>query len=234
MQVEDGLYRRYAPCACQERVRLREIRERRNVPDLFAEAALGDFQTAFYSKDGELVAAEALKATRRYLDRFQAVCQEIGGRGLYYVSRAKGSGKSMLAAIMVNELTKAGIRARFVGMAEMLSEIKAGFDPESKESSAEIIRMAMDMPVLVIDDIGAERMSDWVSETVYRIVDYRVTHKRPTIYTSNIPIDELKYDERIVDRIRRMAMVVRLPDESVRRKLAAVEDVRMKTVLGLT
>ena len=134
----------------------------------------------------------------------------------------------MLAAIIVNELVEHGIRAKFVGMAEMLQSIKDSFDAESGESSAEIIGTVKNVPILVLDDIGVERQTTWVEETVYGILDYRISNGKVTFFTSNTEVDALKYDERIKNRITRMALVVKFPEESVRLKIARAEDRAMK------
>lgn len=140
----------------------------------------------------------------------------------------------MLAAIIVNELVMQGIRSKFVGMAELLQKIRDGFDPDSSASSASIIETAKAVPVLTLDDIGAERLTEWVEDTVYQILDYRLTNKKLTIFTSNDAIDALKYGERIKSRIGRMGMVVALPEESVRLKLSLRDDRRMQAFFGGT
>lgn len=228
----DGIYRQHIPCKCQEQKRLSEIMDRRNVPGIFAASGFSDFKTDFYSAENEKAARIALETAKRYFERFEKIRMETFGKGLYFYSRTKGTGKTMLCAIMVNEFCRSGIRAKFFQMSELLSEIKAGYDPDAKESSAEIIRTVMDMPMLALDDIGVERQSAWVDETVYRIIDYRIGKSLPTIFSSNRTAYDLSYDERTVERIRKMSFEVDLPEESVRRKLSALEDLQMRKILG--
>lgn len=222
-------------CECQRERRLEQYRKDSNVPAIYRDARLTGFDATLYGGAGspERKRAESIRAmAARYVTGFDQIKADTGGRGLYLTSRTKGSGKTMLGCIIANELIDRGTRARFIGMAQMLADIKASYDAESGESEAQIIGVAMGAPVLILDDVGVERPTPWVSETLYRLLDARLAEARPTIFTSNVPIDELKYDERITDRIRRMAFVLDLPEVGVRAKLAAVEDMRMRAMLG--
>lgn len=222
-------------CSCQKERRIDQYRKDSNIPAIFRDARLTAFDATLYGGQGspERKKAESIRAMAgRYATNFERIKAETGGRGLYLTSRMKGSGKTMLACIIANELIDRGIRTRFIGMAQMLADIKRSYDPESGESEAQIIGTATNAPVLILDDVGVERPTPWVHETLYRLLDARLYEKRPTIFTSNVPVDELKYDERITDRIRRMAYTVELPEVGVRSKLAAVEDMRMRAMLG--
>lgn len=222
-------------CACQRERRIDQYRKDSNVPAIYRDARLPDFDATLYGGAGSAHrrTAESIRAqAARYVEKFDQIKADTSGRGLYMTSRTKGSGKTMLAAIIANELIDRGTRARFMGMAQMLADIKASYNKESGESEAQIIATATNAPVLVLDDVGVERPTDWVGEIVYRLLDERLGQARPTIFTSNVPVDELRYDERITDRIRRMAYVMELPDVGVRSKLAAVEDMRMRAMLG--
>lgn len=76
----------------------------------------------------------------------------------------------------------------------------------------------LDAGLLIFDEIGAiEESRDWISNAIFRLVDYRYTHILPTIYTSNIEIDKLKCDERAKDRIFELSYKIHMPEESIRR-----------------
>ena len=190
------------------------------------------FKLESYSDENREVAKFALDVAKRIANEYEELMEQFKGRGVYFHSKEKGSGKSMLAAIVVNELVLRGIRAKFVGMAELLQKIRDGFDPESSASSAEIIQTVKAVPVLVIDDIGAERLTDWVEDTVYQILDFRLANRRLTIFTSNEMPEELGYSDRIKSRIGRLSMVVSLPDDPVRYKLSVRDDARMRDFFG--
>lgn len=74
--------------------------------------------------------------------------------------------------------------------------------------------------MLVIDDLGVERYVDWIAERMYHIINERYVNKLATIYTSNVPYNELIYDDRIQNRILERSIMVKFPEESIRRKIA--------------
>lgn len=166
-------------------------------------------------------AEKALDMARRYADGIDAIMTDYDGAGLYFYSKTKGSGKTFLSTILGNELTRRGKRVRWYGVTNLLQDIKASYDRESGTSSAEIINLCKTAEILILDDIGVEKQSSWVNETMYTILDERLTHARPTIFTSNIRPLELQYDARVTDRISRMTELIEMPEENVRQRLNA-------------
>ena len=77
--------------------------------------------------------------------------------------------------------------------------------------------------LLVIDDIGVQMSREWTDTVFYRLINERYTNRKPTIYTSNIPVEGLKMDDRITDRIESTTYLLRLPDESIRKILRQEE-----------
>lgn len=136
------------------------------------------------------------------------------GMGLYICSKTKGSGKTMLSCCILNELTKRYTGSvKFINTLDFLEMTKKGYRGEENE-----IRSLYYASVLVIDDIGVQMSREWVETEFYRLINDRYVNRKPTIYTSNIPIDKLKMDDRITDRIESTTFSVNLPEESIRRK----------------
>lgn len=136
------------------------------------------------------------------------------GMGLYICSKAKGSGKTMLSCCILNELTKRYTGSvKFINTLDFLEMTKKGYRGEENE-----IQSLYYASVLVIDDIGVQMSKEWVETEFYRLINDRYVNRKPTIYTSNIPIDKLKMDDRVTDRIESTTFSVNLPEESVRRK----------------
>lgn len=191
-------------------------------PTYFENRTLNKFVLNLYNygKNRDM-AQKALDVVKRYIDGFDEIVTMYGGGGLYFYSKERGSGKTFLSTILGNELSMRGHRVRWYSMTNLLQEIKAGYDRESSASSAEIINLCRNAEVLILDDIGVERQSSWVNETMYTILDWRLTQCKPTIFTSNHRPSELSYDERIIDRISRMTELVEMPEESIRKKLNA-------------
>ena len=191
-------------------------------PTYFESRTLDRFSVGMYTYgQNRDMAQKALDVVKKYIEGYSMIVAQYGGSGLYFYSKERGTGKTFLSTILGNELSKRGRRVRWYGMTNLLQEIKACYDRESSTSSADIINLCRNAEVLILDDIGVEKQSAWVNETMYTILDYRMSQCKPTIFTSNHRPHELAYDERIIDRITRMTELVELPNESVRRKMTA-------------
>lgn len=77
--------------------------------------------------------------------------------------------------------------------------------------------------LLILDDIGAQKTGDWQEQEIFRIVNERLNNRRITIFTSNMPPEKLNVGSRTIDRIRKMSVVVQMPEESIRLKKAQDE-----------
>ena len=101
---------------------------------------------------------------------------------------ATGTGKTLLAAIVAQEKMKRGLSVVFVSVPDLLMDIRDSF---GTSRTAEILRTVQRTPCLVLDDLGAERMSEWVGEQVFAILNYRSSHELQTIITSNYGLTAL-------------------------------------------
>ncbi len=89
------------------------------------------------------------------------------------------------------------------------------------EAVKEQMNAIMNTGLLIVDDIGATKEDkDWISDAIYRLVNRRYENMLPTIYTSNVMIDNLKCDDRISSRIMETSTVLAMPEFSVRKKKA--------------
>jgi DNA replication protein DnaC len=80
-----------------------------------------------------------------------------------------------------------GFEGVFTDYQTLLDRIRAGYDSSSNSSDKEAYRMALDSEVLLLDDLGAHRVTDWVQDTVTSIVTHRCNNKKPLIATTNLP-----------------------------------------------
>ena len=86
--------------------------------------------------------------------------------------------------------------------------------------------------VLIIDDFGIEKVKDWIEEKLYHVINARYINRLITIFTSNLPIEDLEYDERITNRIKEKCFPLAFPDESIRDYIADDNFNRLKTVMA--
>lgn len=121
-----------------------------------------------------------------------------------------GAGKSVNAAWRMLEWSrlkhrqsKVQTKALFVNTGEFLQELRNSYDVDSS-SELQIIEKYKTVDMLIFDDFGAHRSTDWVYQILYLIINWRYSHFKPTIYTSNNSLQELTTmfnDERIISRI---------------------------------
>ncbi|MFF2449335.1 ATP-binding protein [Neobacillus sp. NPDC058068] len=219
-------------CRCKEIKALERKLRGARIPDEFKQTTINSFDINLYTKqESKERAITAKRIAGNYVKKFPLMVEQ--GKGLYLFSKTKGSGKTRLAASIMNALlqvhdTKENpLSIYYSPAADLLAEIKRTFGEESPVSSSDIIDAVKGVDVLILDDIGVEKVSDWVEETFTRILDYRLQHKKVTIFTSNLELDELdeKYPQgRISSRIEKMTFPVKMPDEKIRSLLAQKEN----------
>lgn len=217
---------RECSCGYLQRYRLNGRLKFATIPKEFEGQTVDNFQTDCYGTAANReLAAMAQTIAKRYVEKFDEI-QETG-KGLYFYSRVKGSGKTRLAISIANDLIeKKFIQVKFATTIQILDQIKATWGGISKneESEQKLIHDIVSVPVLVIDDIGVEAVKDWINERFYNILNGRMIEKRVTIFTSNCKIEELNFDDRITNRIVKMALPVQFPDESIRTAIARKEN----------
>lgn len=183
-----------------------------NIPTAYSGMMLNSFDCNIYTDNRERnKACNSIKGIRYWLENFSDMKER--GLGLYLYSATKGSGKTRAAASIANELIDKGIQVKFSTSLHILDEIKRSWNDNSE---SELLKNLSYSEILVIDDFGAEQDKAWINERFYQIINERYINKRITIYTSNLPIDNLNYDERITNRIKERSYLLPFPEESVR------------------
>lgn len=100
----------------------------------------------------------------------------------------------------------------FTTVASLLMELRDSFRKDSERSEADIIRQYSKADLVVLDDLGAEKTSEFALQSLYIIIDKRYSEMCPTIITSNLTVDEIaeKVGDRIASRIAGMCRVIEL------------------------
>lgn len=161
------------------------------------------------------------ETVNNFIIKYEALQER--GMGLYIFSKTKGSGKTMLSCCILNELSKRYIGSvKFVNALDLLDMTKKGFQQEEPD-----IESLYACRVLVIDDIGVQLDKEWVNTVFYRLINDRYGSRKVTIYTSNMAINDLKMDERIIDRIESTSFEVHLPEVPLRSILRQEEKDRL-------
>jgi len=194
------------------------------IPETYKEVTLKDMRYSCYEKpESKTVFKAAAELIKWYLDNLEENVQN--GKGIYLWSETKGSGKTMLAAALANELINKYKRfVKFATSLDILDEIRATYDPHNEGQESKLLNDLATTEFLIIDDFGTERASEWAGEKFYQIVNKRYINKKVTFYTSNYDLKTLKYDDRITNRMRERTYLVHFPEESVRELKARKEN----------
>lgn len=224
-ETEKGGYSFVSECRCGklQRDRINGKLEFASIPQEFASQTIENFDTEIYSTEqNRSIALMAKTISKRYVEQFEEIRES--GKGLYFYSSVKGSGKTRLATSIANDLIRQKmVSAKFATTIQILDKIKATWG-KSDQGEQNLIYDIISVPVLIIDDIGVEPAKDWVNERFYSILNGRMIEKKITIFTSNCRMEELNLDERIVNRIMKMTLPIEFPNESVRMTLARREN----------
>jgi DNA replication protein DnaC len=172
--VEENGIRRVARCDCW----LQQVGHHRladaNIPKRYLHCTLENF--AAYNETLEKAVAQA----KRVADAFPVVT-----RGMLLEGQP-GVGKTHLAvAVLKQVIERSGARGLFYDTRDLLRVIRSTYDPSIRTTELEILRPVMTADLLVLDDLGAEKTSEWVDETMNLIVNTRYNERRLTIFTSN-------------------------------------------------
>lgn len=212
-------------CECADAGREQRLEDRANIPPLYLDASVHIFEA--YGTREPL--KYALDIVSKYIHNYPNGVE--GKLGLLFIGPA-GTGKTHLAVATLRALIKKGYAGVFFDYQALLNHIRSGYDAASGTMDREAYKMALDTEVMVLDDLGAHRIKDFVEDTITAIITHRCNNRKATIFTTNLsdnepgqryssPTEEAIYskytlEERIgkraYSRLFEMCKVVRMPD----------------------
>ncbi|MEW6129700.1 MAG: ATP-binding protein [Acidobacteriota bacterium] len=179
------------PCPCKKAARAEVLLSQARIPQRFFTSTFDNYSTHIPSL------TRALMACRRFVEDYPNV-----DVGLLFLGSC-GVGKTHLAVSVLKSLIMKGIPGMFYDFRDLLKEIQDSYNPNTKTSELQILSPIFETEVLVLDELGASKPTEWVQETMTHIINKRYLDKKVTIFTSNYLDMAIgsSYDETLTERV---------------------------------
>ena len=170
------------------------------LPRRYVGCRLSNFATSHPTPGVRGQLQKALADSKRYVDGFLREDGTFRSAGLIYVG-PPGTGKTHLAVAVLVELIQAyRVSGRFADFTSLIHQIQSSFDPKSPESKREVLDPVIRAPLLVLDELGAQKPTPWVQDILYLIINSRYNERRPTFFTTNYGLEGGRPATRSLDR----------------------------------
>ncbi len=228
---EDG--RQFAKdCVCRVQKRAERMLGRAHIPKRYEHCSLESYDTDLpYSHKSQVLARLTAK---KFIEGYPL---ETGGRGLL-ITGSIGVGKTHLAVGILQALVaERGAKGLFFDYRDLLKQVQNSYNSKVSATELEILAPVFDAEVLVLDELGASKPTDWVWDTVAHILNTRYNDRRTTIITTNYanagplgtengPRSAMREEtlgdrigERMRSRLQEMCVVVEMQGEDFRQKV---------------
>lgn len=213
MEVVDGKGARICECRRRDAHSLRLAKAR--IPRRYEKCHFNTYDHKL--TDSQKV---ALRLAGDFTQTFPAVDQ-----GLLFTGPV-GVGKTHLAVSIAKGLTERGFTCLFYEFGSLLKEIQDSYNPNTRSSELAVLAPVLTAEVLILDELGASKPTDWVLDTMAHIINTRYNESRFTIFTTNFPDErtvsgketlEDRIGVRVRSRIFEMCKTVKIEGEDYRR-----------------
>jgi DNA replication protein DnaC len=171
--------RRVTRCDCQLRARAQSLLAAARIPRRYEPCELANYDIDFPGANPSLAEAHFIASN------FARKCDPHGDKGLLIIGKI-GTGKTHLAVGIIKELIfNRGIACLFYDYRELLKEIQNSYNTTVQTTELDVLRPVFEADVLVLDELGAVKPTEWVWDTVSLILNTRYNENRTTIITTN-------------------------------------------------
>jgi DNA replication protein DnaC len=179
-------------CRCRDQDRCARLLEAARIPRRYRECTLRSYRP----EKGNGSQLRAFNYAYRLVAEYPAV-----DRGLLFTGTV-GVGKTHLAAAILRGLIEKGVPCLFYEFGALLKEIQDAYNPVSQTSELKVLAPVYEAEVLVLDELGASKPTDWVRDTMTQIIGTRYNNNKLTIFTTNYPdVRRTAAEETLEDRI---------------------------------
>jgi DNA replication protein DnaC len=177
------------PCECRKQKSQTNHLERVRIPKRYGNCSLTNYKVQNPSQQKAFTFASKLAMEYPAVDR-----------GLLFMGTC-GVGKTHLAVSILKALSERGFSCLFYEFGSLLKEIQDSYNPNTQSSELKILSNVFDSQVLVLDELGASKPTDWVRDTMAHIINTRYNDNKLTIFTTNYLDDRKTSEETLEDRI---------------------------------
>lgn len=178
------------PCGCRKQKTFTDLLEKARIPRRYIDCHFHNYQRLNPSQ------TQAYNFASSLCSNYPAV-----ERGLLLMGTV-GVGKTHLAVSILKSLTERKFTCLFYEFGALLKEIQDSYNPSTQSSELKILSPVLDAEILVLDEIGASKPTDWVKDTMAHIINTRYNDKKLTIFTTNYSDERrAERDETLEDRI---------------------------------
>lgn len=173
-------------CGCSKAAPLGDRLAQAGVPDRFRNSSFDNFACRLPGDPNDY---DKLSAAMLPVRHFASEYPTASYRGIL-LQGPPGVGKTHLAVAALRRLLDRGFEAVFFDYQTLLQRIRDGYNPSSNVSDGAAYQTALDAEILLLDDLGAHRVTDWVLDTVTAIINHRYNENKPVIVTTNLALRE--------------------------------------------
>ena len=171
-------------CPCGGALPLATRLAEAGVPERFREASFDNFRCRLPGDPNDYdVLTTAAGAVRSFANEYP-----VGTSRGVLLQGPPGVGKTHLAVSALRRLSERGFQTVFFDYQALLQRIRDSYNKASGAVDRDAYRRALDAEVLLLDDLGAHRATDWVFDTVTAIINHRYNEDKPMIVTTNLPV----------------------------------------------
>lgn len=185
-------------CGCAEAAKERKERKRRRDEDREREEEQRKKWAVEAAKNQAGLDGRLMEMTFERFDAtlqpkaYQTALEFDGERSLVFHSQGYGTGKTHLAVAILHSWVEKGQTGYFLHVPSLLRRIRDTFHPSAQETEDQIMQRIERADLVILDDLGKEKASEWQEMTLYTLVNYRYVHRLPLIITMNLKPQQLE------------------------------------------